>query len=89
VRQRYLRPAVDIPHVFLYRNAVDFRKQSNSLAAIVELELGHNPLDGGLYANNPKKTWDKVLSDFSESSENVENIDSLISNGILYDLWVA
>jgi len=49
VRQRYLRPAVDIPQVFLYRDAVDFRKQSNGLAAIVELELGHNPFDGGLY----------------------------------------
>ena len=49
MRQRYLRPAVDIPQVFLYRDAVDFRKQSNGLAAIVELELGHNPFDGGLY----------------------------------------
>ena len=42
------RPTVDIPQVFLCRDAVDFRKQSNSLAAIVELELGHNPFDGGL-----------------------------------------
>ena len=49
MRQRYLRPTVDIPQVFLYRDAVDFRKQSNGLAAIVELELGHNPFDGGLY----------------------------------------
>ena len=38
-----------MPRVFLYRDAVDFRKQSNGLAAIVELELGHNPFDGGLY----------------------------------------
>jgi hypothetical protein len=29
------------------------------------------------------------LADFSESSENVENTDSLISNGISYDLWIA
>jgi transposase len=49
VRRRYLRPTVDIPQVFLYRDAVDFRKQSNGLAAIVELELGHNPFDGSLY----------------------------------------
>lgn len=38
-----------IPRVFLYCDAVDFRKQSNGLAAIVELELDHNPFDGGLY----------------------------------------
>ena len=46
---RYLRPSFGIPRVFLYRDAVDFRKQINGLAAIVELELGHNPFDGGLY----------------------------------------
>jgi hypothetical protein len=39
--------------------------------------------------SNPEKSWDKVLADFSESSENVENTDSLISNGISYDLWIA
>ena len=49
MKSRYLRPSADTPRVFLYRNAVDFRKQSNGLAAIVELELGHNPFDGGLY----------------------------------------
>jgi transposase len=49
VKPRYLRPTADIPRVFLYRDAVDFRKQSNGLAAIVELELGHNPFDGDLY----------------------------------------
>ena len=49
MKPRYLRPAVDMPRVFLYRDAVDFRKQSNGLAAIVELALGHNPFDGGLY----------------------------------------
>jgi hypothetical protein len=29
------------------------------------------------------------MADFSEGTENVENTDSLISNGISYDLWVA
>jgi hypothetical protein len=29
VKPRYLRPTADIPRVFLYRDAVDFRKQSN------------------------------------------------------------
>ena len=49
MKPRYLRPALDMPKVCLYREAVDFRKQSGGLAAIVELELGHNPFDGGLY----------------------------------------
>lgn len=49
MKPRYLRPTADIPRVFLYRDAVDFRKQSHGLSAIVELELGHNPFDGGLY----------------------------------------
>ena len=44
MKPRYLRPATDIPQVYLYRDAVDFRKQSAGLAAIVELELDHNPL---------------------------------------------
>jgi transposase len=49
MKPRYLRPSIDMPRVCLYRDAVDFRKQSNGLAAIVELELGYNPFDGGLY----------------------------------------
>ena len=57
--------------------------------------LGRDPDSGGYdwwvdqLANNPEKTWDKVMADFSEGTENVENTDSLISNGISYDLWIA
>jgi transposase len=47
---RSFRPASDLPRIFLYRDAVDFRKQCAGLAAIVERELRHNPFDGGLYA---------------------------------------
>jgi transposase len=50
VSQRHFRPALDLPRIFLYREPVDFRKQSAGLAAIVEHELGHNPFEGGLYA---------------------------------------
>ena len=46
----YFRPAQNMPKIYLYRDPVDFRKQSAGLAAIVEQELGHNPFDGGLYA---------------------------------------
>ena len=49
MKPRYLRPSAEMPRVYLYRDAVDFRKQSHGLAAIVELELSHNPFAGGLY----------------------------------------
>jgi len=48
--QRYLRPSTATPLIYLYREPIDFRKQVNGLAAIVERELGHNPFAGGLYA---------------------------------------
>ena len=38
---------------------------------------------------NPSKTWEKVLSDFSESSENKVNVAELIGNGIIYDAWIG
>lgn len=44
-----LRPSLDMPNIYLYRDPVDFRKSFRGLAAIVELELGHNPFAGGLY----------------------------------------
>tara|TARA_R110001592_G_scaffold266204_1_gene531915 strand:- start:3375 stop:3740 length:366 start_codon:yes stop_codon:yes gene_type:complete len=46
----YFRPSDDMPQIYLYRDAVDFRKAVNGLSAIVERELGHNPFDGALYA---------------------------------------
>jgi IS66 Orf2 like protein. len=49
-RVRYLRPSKDIPAVYLYRLPVDFRKQANGLAVLVEQELGHSPFNGALYA---------------------------------------
>lgn len=50
MRQRYLRPARDMPLIYLYRAPVDFRKQVNGLAALIERELGHSPFTGALYA---------------------------------------
>ena len=41
---------MEMPAIYLYREPVDFRKQVNGLAAIVEQELGHNLFDGALYA---------------------------------------
>ncbi|MEX1056708.1 MAG: IS66 family insertion sequence element accessory protein TnpB [Natronospirillum sp.] len=49
-RSRYLRPSLELPEIYLYRAPVDFRKQANGLAALVEQELGHNPFGGALYA---------------------------------------
>ena len=47
---RYFRPALSMPKIYLYRDPVDFRKSFRGLAAIVEQELGHSPFAGGLYA---------------------------------------
>ena len=52
--------------------------------------------DAGGYAwwieqleNNPEKTWQKVLADFSESPENQHNVAELIANGIPFDPWAG
>src|SRR5699024_965884 len=50
MRSRYLRPSLELPEIYLYRQPVDFRKQANGLALIVEQELGHSPFSGALYA---------------------------------------
>ena len=47
---RYLRPAREMPQIFLYRLPIDFRKQVNGLALLVEQEFGHNPFSDALYA---------------------------------------
>ena len=45
-----MRPSKALPQVFIYRDPVDFRKVHRGLAAIVEIELGHNLFDGHLCA---------------------------------------
>ena len=49
MKRRTLRPALDTPEIYLYQEPVDFRKQVNGLAAIIECELQHNLFDGTLY----------------------------------------
>lgn len=41
---------MSLPEIYLYREPIDFRKQAQSLALLVEQELGHNPFSGALYA---------------------------------------
>lgn len=50
MQPRYLRPALEMPEIYLYREPVDFRKQVGGLAALVEQELRHSPFTGALYA---------------------------------------
>lgn len=50
MRNRDLRPALAMPQIYLYRAPIDFRKQVNGLAALIEQELGHNPFTGARYA---------------------------------------
>ena len=45
-----MRPSLNLTHIYLYQQPVDFRKSHRGLAAIVECELGHDPFAGHLYA---------------------------------------
>ena len=46
---RYLRPSRSMPEIYLYRQPIDFRKQANGLALLVEQTFGLNPFNGALY----------------------------------------
>ena len=62
MKNRYLRPSVAMPRIFLYRDPVDFRKSYRGLAALVEQEIGDNPFAGGLYAfTNRQRNKIKLL----------------------------
>jgi len=50
MKPRYLRPSRSMPEIYLYREPIDFRKQANGLAVLVEQELGRSPFTGALYA---------------------------------------
>jgi hypothetical protein len=41
------------------------------------------------FQTNPTKTWPKVLADFAESQENLENVASLVANGIAFEPWLG
>jgi transposase len=57
-----MRPSLELTKVYIYRQAIDFRKSHRGLAAIIECELGHNPFDGELYAfTNKQRTKIKCL----------------------------
>ena len=53
--QPTLRPAQHLPAVYLYRDPIDFRKSHNGLNALIEMELGHSPFSGHLYAFTNKQ----------------------------------
>lgn len=50
MKPRYLRPSRSMPEIYLYRAPIDFRKQANGLAVLIEQELGQSPFTGALYA---------------------------------------
>ena len=50
MQPRYLRPAREMPEIYLYRAPIDFRKQANALGLLIEQELGRSPFAGALYA---------------------------------------
>ena len=48
--------------IYLCREPVDGRKQIDTLAVLVEMELGHSPLDGSLYVFvNRRRDTTKIL----------------------------
>ncbi|NVK30572.1 MAG: IS66 family insertion sequence element accessory protein TnpB [Gammaproteobacteria bacterium] len=57
-----LRHSDQACEVFLYRDAVDFRKSYRGLAALVQFELERDPADGALYVFiNRHRTRIKIL----------------------------
>lgn len=57
-----MHPGVRIDTVYLHQEPVDFRKQINGLACIVEQGLGHNPFGNNLYVFiNRRRTSIKIL----------------------------
>lgn len=50
MKARYLRPSREIPDIYLYRDPVDFRKQTYGLAVFVDRDLGDNLFGGALFA---------------------------------------
>jgi hypothetical protein len=44
---------------------------------------------GGTFQTNPTKTWPKVLADFAESKENLENVAGLVASGIAFEPWLG
>ncbi len=47
---KVMRPSRALSKIFIYREPIDFRKSHRGLAAIIELDLMHDPFAGYLYA---------------------------------------
>ena len=57
-----MRPSDTLPAVYVCLEPVDFRKQINGLAALVENALGRNPFDETLFVfGNRKRDKVKIL----------------------------
>jgi len=57
-----MHPGCEIQHVYLCREAIDFRKSINGLSVLVEQELGLNPFGSALYVFiNRQRNKIKVL----------------------------
>ena len=57
-----MRPSDDLAEVYVCTVPVDFRKQINGLAAVVEAELGLDPFSSCLYVfTNARRDRCKIL----------------------------
>ena len=81
MRRRYLRPSLSLPEIYLYRAPVDFRKQAQGLAVLVEQELGHNPFTGALYAfTNRQRNKIKCLVWENSPSSGYHSLTGLVTS---------
>ena len=65
--QTIMRPNAELTQIYLYRDPIDFRKAHRGLVAIIEMELGHNPFEGNLYAFTNRQ-YNKIKCIFWESN---------------------
>jgi len=81
MRHRYLCPSLSLPEIYLCRAPVDFRKQAQGLAVLVEQELGHNPFTGGLYAlTNRQRNKIKCLVWENSPSSGYHSLTGLVTS---------
>ena len=62
-----MRPNIELTQIHLHRDPIDFRKAHRGLVAIIELELGHNPFEGHLYAFTNRQ-YNKIKCIFWETN---------------------
>ncbi|MBO1520763.1 IS66 family insertion sequence element accessory protein TnpB [Oceanisphaera pacifica] len=84
-----------MPKIYLYRAPVDFKKQANGLALLVEQELDHDTFSGALYALTNRQR-NKIKCVIWEDNSFVmyywsgpTKVDTYLSSIKLLRIWVG